>query len=249
MRDSIELLWARWPAPPQVKALTTTRGGGVSTGPYASLNLASHVGDDPASVAANRARLRAAADLAVEPVWLDQVHGTRVVDAATTAPGTQADGGYACAPAVVCAVLTADCLPVFLCDRAGSRVALLHAGWRGLAAGIIEQGVAALTVPPGELLAFLGPAIGPHAFEVGPEVRATFMAHDPVARAAFVRGEGDRYRADLYLLARQRLQHLGVKAVFGGEQCTYQEDARFFSYRRDGRCGRMASLIWIEARN
>lgn len=247
MTEPIELLWAQWPAPPQVKALTSTRGGGASTGPYASFNLAGHVGDDPAHVAANRARLRAAACLPAEPVWLDQVHGIQVIDAVSTTPGKQADGSYACVPGVVCTVLTADCLPVFLCDRNGTRVALLHAGWRGLAAGIIEQGIAALGLPPAQLLAYLGPAIGPCAFEVGPEVRATFMAQDGAAQAAFAPGTGGCYWADLYLLARQRLALLGVDAVFGGDRCTHEDGARFFSYRRDGRCGRMASLIWIEA--
>lgn len=248
MTEPIELLWARWPAPPRVKALTTARRGGESGRPYASLNLAAHVGDDPAAVAANRVRLRSAAGLPAEPAWLDQVHGIRVVDAALVAPDVQADGSHARVPGVVCAVLTADCLPVFLCDRDGTRVGLLHAGWRGLAAGIIEQGVAALALPPPQLLAYLGPAIGPRAFEVGPEVRAAFMAQDPAAQAAFAPGNGDRYRADIYLLARQRLTRLGVGAVFGGDQCTYEDGARFYSYRRDGRCGRMASLIWIEAK-
>lgn len=249
MSEPIELLWAQWPAPPHVRALTTTRGGGESRGPYASLNLASHVDDDPAAVAANRARVRNAAALPAEPVWLDQVHGVRVIDAAAEAtPDTQADGSYARAPDVVCAVLTADCLPVFLCDRDGTRVGLLHAGWRGLAAGIIEQGVEALALPASRLLAYLGPAIGPRAFEVGPEVRAAFMAQDPAAQAAFIPGDGGRYRADIYRLARQRLTRLGLSAVFGGDRCTYEDSARFYSYRRDGRCGRMASLIWIESR-
>ncbi len=246
MSESIELLSAPWPAPPQVKALTTTRGGGVSTGPYASLNLAGHVGDDPVYVTANRTRVRNAARLPAEPAWLDQVHGVQVVDAAAAVPGP-ADGSYARAPGVVCAVLTADCLPVFLCDRDGTRVAVLHAGWRGLAAGIIEQGIAALGLPPAQLLACLGPAIGPQAFEVGPEVMAAFMAQDDAAQAAFVPGVAGRYWADLYLLARQRLARRGVHAVFGGEHCTHDDSARFFSYRRDGRCGRIASLIWIEA--
>lgn len=247
MSEPIEMLWAQWPAPAQVKALTTTRRGGVSAGPYASLNLAGHVGDEPANVAANRARLSMAAHLPAEPAWLDQVHGVRVIDAAAATPGVQADGSYARMPGVVCAVLTADCLPVFLCDRDGTRVAMLHAGWRGLAAGIVEQGVAALALPPARLLAYLGPAIGPRAFEVGPEVKATFVAQDGAAQAAFAPGVDGRYWADLYLLARQRLAGLGVDAVYGGDRCTHEDGGRFFSYRRDGRCGRMASMIWIEA--
>lgn len=246
MTEPVALLWARWPAPARVKALTTTRAGGVSAAPYDSLNLAAHVGDDPTAVAANRARLRAAASLPAEPVWLEQVHGTVIVDAAQAASGVQADGSHARAPGVVCAVLTADCLPVFLCDRDGTRVAVVHAGWRGLVAGIIEQGVAALNLPPARLLAYLGPAIGPRAFEVGPEVRAAFVTQDAAAQDAFVPGDGDRHWADIYLLARGRLARAGVSAVFGGEECTYEDRARFYSYRRDGRCGRMASLIWLE---
>jgi polyphenol oxidase len=237
-----------WPAPGNVRACATTRTGGVSHPPYDSFNLAAHVGDDPQAVAANRARLREQMQLPAEPVWLTQVHGVTVVDAAQAADQPQADGAYATRPGAVCAVLTADCLPVLLCDRAGTRVAALHAGWRGLAGGILEAGVQALNVPGSELLAWLGPAIGPQAFEVGPEVRAAFVAHDPTAAAAFRPQTGDRYLADLYRLARQRLVALGVPAVYGGKDCTLTDGARFFSYRRDGRCGRMAALVWLAGR-
>lgn len=255
-----------WPAPPRVHALITTRGVGV--GPYASMNLGAHVGDDPAAVAENRRRLRA--HVPSDPVWLTQVHGTQVVCADQCAAGAEADAAFSRAPGTVCAVLTADCLPVLLCDTAGTVVAAAHAGWRGLAAGVIESAVRAMEVPPARLLAFLGPAIGPRAFEVGPDVRKAFLAHAPEAAAAFaaVRGstgsprtdcsarpepvEGrtapdpeGKWLADLYLLARQRLNALGVARVFGGGWCTFAETERFFSFRRERVTGRMASLIWI----
>jgi len=234
-----------WPAPANVRAAVTTRAGGTSRAPYDAFNLAAHVGDDPEAVRANRAQLRSVLKLPAEPVWLRQVHGINVIDAARAAGEPEADGAFALQPGAVCAVLTADCLPVLLCDRAGTRVAVLHAGWRGLAAGVIEQGVRALGLPGYDLFAWLGPAIGPQAFEVGPEVRAAFMLEDAGAAEAFHAGRSDRYLADLYLLARRRLAHLGVEAVSGGGFCTATDRARFYSYRRDGACGRMASLIWL----
>jgi YfiH family protein len=236
-----------WPAPANVHAVVTTRTGGVSRAPYDSFNLAAHVGDDPDAVRANRARLRESLYLPGEPVWLRQVHGIAVIDASKTGAEPEADGAFAARPGAVCAALTADCLPVFLCDRSGTCVAVLHAGWRGLVAGVIEQGVTALGVPGSELLAWLGPAIGPQAFEVGPEVRDAFVRHDPRAMHAFRAGQGSRYFADIYQLARLRLAHLGVGAVSGGDFCTVMDRARFYSYRRDGVCGRMASLIWLDA--
>lgn len=234
-----------WPVPAHVRALTTTRAGGISTGPYASLNLADHVGDDPAAVAANRMRLVAEAGLPADPVWLQQVHGNTVVDIARATPVPEADAAYSHQPGQVCAVLTADCLPVLLCDRAGEQVAAVHAGWRGLAAGVIEQAVAALPVPGAELLAWLGPAISAAAYTVGDEVRETFIAHDPRAAAAFQPGRHDGWHADLYQLARQRLAACGVPAVHGGGRCTFREAQHFYSYRRDGVTGRMATLIWL----
>lgn len=245
MSKQLEFIYPDWPAPANVHAVVTTRAGGVSRGAYASFNLAHHVGDDPQSVARNRARLREALRLPAEPLWLEQVHGAEVVDASAAAPGVVADGAYADRPGVVLAILTADCLPVFLCDRAGTRAALLHAGWRGLAAGIIEAGVRALATPAGELLAWLGPAIGPLSYQVGEEVRRAFVAQDASAAAAFRPDGAGRYRADLYALARWRLHALGVHAVFGGHHCTFLEHERFYSYRRDGACGRMASLLWL----
>ncbi|MEN6586737.1 MAG: peptidoglycan editing factor PgeF [Sulfuricella sp.] len=234
-----------WPAPANVHALVTTRGGGASVAPYASLNLGDHVGDDPAAVAANRRMLQAS--LPAEPVWLKQVHG-RGIAAANHATGVpEADGSVARKPGVVCAVLTADCLPVLLCDRAGTAVAAAHAGWRGLADGVVEAAVQAMAVEAGELLAWLGPAIGPRAFEVGGEVRQIFMEHDPAAELAFVpSANAGKWLADIYLLARQRLARIGVSAVYGGDYCTYSDAERFYSYRRDGVTGRMASLIWVD---
>jgi polyphenol oxidase len=234
-----------WPAPANVRAAVTTRTGGVSRAPYDSFNLATHVGDDPAAVRENRTHLHAALALPAEPVWLKQVHGVAVADATRAGTEPEADGAFAAQPGVVCAVLTADCLPVLLCNRAGTRVAALHAGWRGLAGGVIEAGVKALGVPSGDLLAWLGPAIGPASFEVGPEVHATFVQHYAQAAQAFRAARDGKYLADIYLLARLRLQRLGVAAVYGGGFCTVTERARFFSYRRDGATGRMASLIWL----
>lgn len=232
-----------WPAPPNVHALVTTRHGGVSVGPWAAMNLALHVGDDADAVATNRALLRGY--LPAEPCWLEQVHGVVVADADRHhAQPPRADAVVAREPGRVCAVLTADCLPVLLCADDGTRVAAAHAGWRGLAAGVLETTVAAMAHPGGELLAWLGPAIGPAAFQVGPEVRAAFVAHDAAAADAFAAGEGDRWYADLYALARVRLRAVGVTRVYGGGWCTVRDAASFYSYRRDGVTGRMASLVW-----
>lgn len=226
--------------------MITTRHGGVSVGGYAGFNLADHVGDDPAAVSENRKQLRTEMELPGDPLWLQQVHGTRVVDAGLSPTGIACDGSFALQPGVVCAVLTADCLPVLLTDKQGTRVAALHAGWRGLAAGIIEQGIEALAIPPGELLAYLGPAIGPDAFEVGGEVRKAFCDQDADAAQAFEPAGGDKWFADIYRLAYQRLNAQGLKNIHGGGRCTFHEEADFFSYRRDKTCGRMASLIWME---
>lgn len=247
------LTWLRpdWLAPPWVRAVATTRLGGVSTGIYAGLNLGDHVGDDPARVAENRRRLRTALDLPTEPAWLRQVHGCGVALAPGTPGGTcEADAAVAFGPGQVCAVLSADCLPLLLTDRAGTRVAAIHAGWRGLAAGVIEAALDRLDTPPGDLLVWLGPAIGPGAFEVGGEVRACFLAgaltgRDGVA-AAFKPLGKDKWLADLYALARHRLTALGVTGIWGGNLCTYQDPARFYSHRRDGVTGRMATLIWLQ---
>ena len=233
-----------WPAPASVRALVTTRAGGVSEGPYASMNLATHVGDDVAAVAENRRRLRVR--VPAEPLWLSQVHGVAVVRAEDTVEGAEADAAYTRRKGRACAVLTADCLPVLLCNDAGTAVCAAHAGWRGLAGGVIESAVRAMGEPPARLLAWLGPAIGPQAFEVGTEVRETFLAHSQEAAAAFAAKQNGKWLADLYRLAEQRLNALGVARVFGGGYCTFSEPERFYSFRREKETGRMASLIWRE---
>jgi hypothetical protein len=229
-----EFIVPDWPAPANVRALSTTRLAG---------NLASHVGGDPAAVARHRAALER--HLPAPPRWLEQVHGVRCLQAEAAAPAATADASCATSVGVVCAVLTADCLPVLFCAADGSAVAAAHAGWRGLAAGVLEATVEALARPGADLLAWLGPAIGPRAFEVGAEVVAAFCDPDPGARAAFVEAGGGKWRCDLYALARRRLAAVGVTRVWGGGYCTHGEAERFFSYRRDGRTGRMASLIWL----
>jgi YfiH family protein len=239
-----ELLPADWPAPPGVHVVTTTRRGGVSHGAYASMNLAAHVGDDPKHVARNRALLRAR--LPGEPFWLQQVHGTAVAEPGVDLGVPLADAALTTRAATVLAVLTADCLPVVLAADDGSAIAIAHAGWRGLAAGVIEAAAARLPRPPGRLLAHLGPAIGPAWYEVGEDVRAAFVGSDPGAAAAFGDAGPGKWYADLYALARRRLAALGVARVHGGEHCTFTDHARFFSFRRDGVTGRMATLAWIE---
>lgn len=233
-----------WPAPSGARALTTTRCGGVSRVPWHSFNLGAHVGDDGLAVLANRVQLRR--ELPADPVWLDQVHGARCVDAAITAPDTQADASFTRQRGVVCAVLTADCLPVLLCDDQATVVGIAHAGWRGLAAGVIEATVVAMGEPGMRLMAWLGPAIGPQAFEVGVEVREIFVARDPVAACAFAATARGTWLCDIYQLARQQLHALGIRRIASADSCTVMDEERFFSYRRDGVTGRMASLIWLE---
>ena len=239
----MELLIPDWPAPRHVQAFMTTRAGGVSTGSYAGLNLGDHTGDDPAAVAQNRARLRT--HLPAEPCWLTQVHGHAVCRADDPAASRRADAAVARLSKVVCAVLTADCLPVLLCDLGGSAVAAAHAGWRGLAGGVLEAAVAAMDAPPRELMAWLGAAIGPQAFQVGEEVRAAFVADLPTCAQAFVPDAlPSKWRADIYQLARLHLARAGVTRVYGGGLCTVADAERFYSYRRDGVTGRMAAVIW-----
>ena len=238
-----------WPAPKNVKALQTTRNGGVSTAPYASLNLGDHVGDNPLAVSRNRMLLSTL--LPSEPVWLKQVHGTAVVDAAQATCWPEADACVSSRIGAVCVVMTADCVPVLLCDEQGSVAGAAHAGWRGLCDGVIEQTVRAMNVPPQTLMAWLGPAIGPQAFEVGEEVRAAFIAKQREASAAFVPRTADvantsgKWHADIYQLARLRLNALGVTRIYGGGLCTHTDSARFFSYRRDGATGRVGTFIWL----
>ncbi|MCY1527379.1 Laccase domain protein YfiH [compost metagenome] len=233
-----------WPAPANVRACVTTRAGGVSLPPFDGLNLGDHVEDDPQAVAENRRRLTAA--LHCEPAWLRQVHGIAVVEADPSVVA-EADASWSATPGIASAVLTADCLPALFCDRAGTRVAAAHAGWRGLAGGVLEATLDALAVPAEDVLVWLGPAIGPQAFEVGPEVREAFLASHPQADAAFRPSSNEgRYMADIYQLARIRLAARGVEAVYGGGFCTFSDTGRFYSYRRSARTGRFASLVWLE---
>lgn len=231
-----------WPAPARVKACVTTRAGGVSVAPFDSLNLGTHVGDDPVAVKKNRQRLLS--QLGCKPAWLQQVHGIDVLEAA---PETlaEADASWTATPGIACTVMTADCLPALFCDRNGTRVAAAHAGWRGLAAGVLEATLDALAVAPEDTLVWLGPAIGPQAFEVGAEVREAFVSQHAQAAQAFGASlNPGRYMADIYELARIRLAARGVTAVYGGDFCTYS-DPRFYSYRRAAQTGRFASLIWL----
>ncbi|NBF06153.1 peptidoglycan editing factor PgeF [Pseudomonas sp. Fl5BN2] len=232
-----------WPAPAGVKACVTTRGGGVSLTPFDSLNLGDHVEDHPEAVAENRRRLTD--HFGVAPAWLHQVHGIAVAHADPSVVAT-ADASWSATPGVACAVMTADCLPALFCNRAGTRVAAAHAGWRGLAAGVLEATLDSLDVPAAEVLVWLGPAIGSQRFEVGAEVREVFVAQLAEAEQAFVPSvNAGRFMADIYLLARLRLAARGVTSVYGGGYCTVT-DPRFFSYRRSPRTGRFASLIWLE---
>ncbi len=233
-----------WPAPPNVRALITTRAGGASCGPYASFNLGFRCGDEETAVRENRARLGRA--LPQAPKWLAQVHGATVVEADGLDRIPAADASVARAPGTVCAVMIADCLPVLLCDAAGTTVAIAHAGWRGLAAGVIGNTVAAMGIVPHELVAYLGPGIGPRAFEVGADVRDAFVTRDEAAADAFAPLRAGKWLADLFGLARRALARAGVDRVHGGGLCTYTDTARFFSYRRDRTTGRMAALIWRE---
>ncbi|MGR6501281.1 peptidoglycan editing factor PgeF [Shewanella sp. Koi 1] len=257
-----------WPVPDNVAIAMTDRHGGVSLAPYDSLNLGLHVGDAPQQVLANRGMLAKQLGLATEPVWLEQVHGTQVVDladiapinlaqeaqsksvAGQDAPPLVADASYTDLAGRVCVVMTADCLPVLLCNQQGTEVAAAHAGWRGLCDGVIEASVAKFTSKPSELIAYLGPAIGPETFEVGAEVRAAFMATDPNATNYFVAQcratKPDKYLADIIGLAKLRLKKLGITQVYSADICTVTSPD-YFSYRRDKITGRMASLIWLKS--
>ena len=234
-----------WPARETIGALTTTRRGGHGPGPYGGFNLALHVGDDPEAVLANRGALVSRLGLPRSPRWLHQVHGSRVIDAADAGAAPEADGAWTSVPGVACAVLTADCLPILLCDRAGTRVAALHCGWRGIAKGVIAAGIAALAHPPDGLLAWLGPAIGAGRYEVDGVVRDAFTGSSADLAEAFTPSQPGHWHLDLYRAARLRLGTLGVRAVYGGGYCTHAEPDRFYSHRRDGTTGRMASLIWV----
>lgn len=254
--NAVDFLLPDWPAPANVRALSTSRGlaqatpFGGSAGVYAGLNLGTHVGDKPEVVAANRQLLQQYCQLKCDPAWLNQVHGTKVLDLDSWQGDlVNADASVTSTEGLAAVVMTADCLPVLFCDKAGNKVAAAHAGWRGLCDGVLEATLKHFP-EPSAVLAWLGPAIGPLHFEVGAEVRAAFIAHSPEAAAAFVPSrQANKYLADIYLLARQRLQTAGVTAIYGGDFCTVADSQRFFSYRRDGQTGRQASLIWLSAEN
>ena len=256
MLKNSNLIMPNWPAPANVKALQTTRNGGISSVPYHSLNLGEHVKDNSLHVAQNRQLL--SQFLPSEPVWLNQVHGVDVIDAANTSCAPSADASYATRKNVVCVTMTADCLPILLCDQAGKAVANIHAGWRSLCHGVIESTIKQMPVETSQLMAWLGPAIGPNSFEVGGEVRAQFIQKGLAlgisqSETAFKsygdNQEQDKWLADIYKIATQRLNNLGVTQIYGGGQnehwCTYTDEDRFFSFRRDGVTGRMATLIWL----
>lgn len=249
MLNDTDLIFPDWPAPSRVRALQTTRIGGLSGGSYSSLNLGDHVADDPLKVAANRQLLNRY--VPTEPLWLNQVHGVEVVNTALASCLPDADASYTRSIAAVCAVMTADCLPVLLCDEQGSIVAAIHAGWRSLLDGVIEATVMAMQSPPKNLMAWLGPAIGPQAFEIGTEVRDAFIARDHLASQAFKPRAGDKWLGDIYHLAKLRLHTMGVTRIYGGSisenYCTYTDEEHFFSFRRDGATGRMATMIWLDS--
>ena len=245
---TMDWITPEWPAPANIRAICTTRQGGVSHAPYDTLNLGDHVGDDPYLVARNRMIVGDVLQLPTEPLWLQQVHGIDVtrMDVGDCYP--QGDASIALRTGQVCVIMTADCLPVLFCDKAGTRVGAAHAGWRGLQAGVLENTLAALAADPANILAWLGPAIGPTAFEVGAEVREAFMQDHPTAEQAFKPSTyAGKWLADIYMLARQRLNLAGVSDIYGGDLCTYTDAKRFFSYRRDGQTGRMGSFIWMDA--
>ncbi|WVD61199.1 peptidoglycan editing factor PgeF [Orbus mooreae] len=243
----IKAIFPNWSAPSNVRAFTTTRQGGVSAVPYNSLNLGSHVGDSLPDVINNRSKLVTAMQIPEEPIWLNQTHSTRVIDTICYQT-TDADGSYSHQARAVSVVLTADCLPVLFCSKFGNEVAAAHAGWRGLCDGILENTVSRFNCSRSQIIAWLGPAIGPSKFEVGEEVKAQFMAHDSEAEQAFklIPTSQQKYLANLYLLATQRLQKLGITLIYGGDFCTYSQSDLFYSYRRERETGRMASVIWFE---
>jgi len=248
--NKFSYLPAQWSAnkPENIQAVTTLINGGVSTGDYSEFNLASHVGDDLQAVNSNRKKLRDDLQLPTEPVWLDQVHSNKVVvldEEAGSQATVQADASISRTKGIVCSVLTADCLPVFFCNQTGTEVAVAHAGWRGLHAGILSNTLEAMNASANEVLASLGPAIGPQAFEVGEEVYQAFMDKKPANKPAFTAATKGHYLCDIYQLAGIELQLAGVKQIAGGNACTYREDHRFYSYRRQNNTGRMASVIWL----
>lgn len=245
----MQYLKPNWPAPHNILALSTTRQEGHSAAPYGSFNLARHVGDLDKNVEKNRLLLTESLQLSSDPIWLEQVHSNQVVNIDEDQPcPITADAAIATTPHRICVVMTADCLPILLCNQKGTKVAAIHAGWRGLAHGIIENTIHQLGEPPTELLAWLGPAIGPSKYEVSQDFFNTFMDQDVKNELAFQYQSTDKWLANLYLLATHRLMALGLKHIYGGEYCTYSDEKNFYSYRRDqGVTGRIATLIWLNA--
>ena len=250
------LLMPNWPAPSNVGAAVTLRSGGISGAPYSSNNLALHVGDCEATVLANRQTLVCDLNLPSDPLWLEQVHGTGIIYTPNATGVPRADASYTDTTHSVCAVLTADCLPVLLCNRSGTQVAAIHAGWRGLCNGIVRNTVQTFNEDKDQVMAYLGPAIGPEAFEVGAEVLQAFNKkahsdkHKQAIEKGFVPGFGEgKYMADIYALARAELEACGVVHTYGGEHCTYSQPEQFYSYRRDPTTGRNGSLIWLKSHN
>jgi YfiH family protein len=238
---------ANWPAPDNIKAFTSTRTGGISQPPYSELNLGDHVGDDPAAITANRLFVKNQLQLTEEPIWLQQTHSTIVCEATPDNIDKEADASFTHEPNRICTIMTADCLPILFCNQQGTHVAAAHAGWRGLANGIIETTLKALNLPPEDILVWLGPAISAKHFEVGDEVKNIFEQAMPEAAQAFSPSPNQRWLADLYELARLRLRKQNISQIYGGEYCTYSDKELFYSYRRDaGKTGRMASFIWIK---
>jgi len=240
------MIYPDWPAPENIKAFSTTRQGGFSLSPYNSLNLGDHVGDDINTVNKNRAALLIQENLPESPRWLKQTHSTTVSLASNWQQGDEADAMVSAYNNQICTIMTADCLPLLLCNQQGNKVAAIHAGWRGLSAGIIEKTLSHFSSPCQEIMVWLGPAIGPSQFEVGTDVFTQFTAQSTSAHLAFQQIDSEHYLADIYLLAKQRLNALGITNIYGGEHCTVSDSTRFFSYRRDGMTGRMASMIWID---
>jgi len=246
--EVIQWLTPEWPAPPQIKAFSTTRLGGFSEHAFKSMNLGDHVGDHADKVAKNRATITSNLSLPDEPYWLKQVHSNKVVQVCDSSSGSEeADGSFTRQTSKVCVVLTADCLPILISNKAGTTVAAIHAGWRGLANGIVEVALGALGLPHESLLVWLGPAIGPTKFEVGDDVKAIFAKKTYNTDIAFKSKTKNKWMLDIYQLARYNLNHYGVEHIYGGDQCTHSQSDKYFSYRRDGVTGRMASLIWINA--
>jgi len=246
--QSLDWIQPNWPAPKNVASISTTRHGGISKGIYSNFNLGAHVDDDELCVKRNRQILREQLGIKHEPNWIDQQHGTNIVQLTTSNNATyQADATYTTEQDKVCVALTADCLPVLFSDQEGSCVAVAHAGWRGLLKGVLESTLSALPAPNNQILCWLGPAIGPKKFEVGEDLKDLFVSKDQIHGVAFKPSSTGKCLADIYQLAKNILINCGVENIYGGGCCTYSETDRFYSYRRDGNTGRMATMIWIKS--